>query len=68
MNLLKGILKANRSKHGNSKDVEERFLRLYSTWHKTHDLSLRKKLYLRLEILMRRFPHFDLRSRFDSAF
>ena len=68
MKLLEGIFKVNRPRYRNSRDVEERFLRLYSTWHKTHDLSLRRKLYLRLEILMRRFPHFDLRSRFNNAF
>ena len=49
-------------------DAESRFLRLYSAWHETHDLSLRRRLYVRLRLIMRRMPNFDLRSRFQSAF
>ena len=49
-------------------DVEARFLRLYSLWHETHDLSLRKKLMLRLCILMRYMPKWNLRGRFQHAF
>ena len=52
----------------NNKEVEERFLRLYSMWHETHDLTLRKRLLLRLSIVTRRIPNFDLRSRFYQAF
>ena len=50
------------------KEVEARFLRLYSRWHETRDLSVRKKLLVRLALLMRRMPNFDVRSRFEQAF
>ena len=68
MKMLGTFFGAKRHKRPSGKDVEARFLRLYSAWHETHDLSLRKKLLVRLTILRRRIPHFDLRSRFESAF
>jgi len=49
-------------------EIEARFLRLYSRWHETRDLSLRKKLYVRLRLVMRQSPNFDLRARFQQAF
>lgn len=49
-------------------DVEARFLRLYSRWHETRDLTLRKKLFVRLRLLMKRMPNFDPRTRFEQAF
>jgi hypothetical protein len=60
-------LKKNRSR-ATSGEVEARFLRLYSRWHETHDLSLRKKLFLRLKLLMREIPDFDIRRKFENAF
>ena len=51
-----------------TKDVEARFLRLYSAWHETHDLSLRKRLLIRLSLIKRRMPDFDLRQSFERAF
>ena len=68
MKALEGLFRSRRSKQSSGREVETRFLRLYSAWHETHDLSLRKKLLVRLGILTRRIPHFDLRSRFNSAF
>lgn len=50
------------------RDEEVRFLKLYSMWHETHDLSLRKRLLMRLNVVMRRIPDFDLRRRFEQAF
>lgn len=68
MRMFRSLLHRNRLHTRSRKDVEARFLRLYSMWHETHDLSLRKRLFLRLGIVMRRMPNFDLRSRFDQAF
>ena len=51
-----------------SKEIEARFLRLFSRWHETRDLTLRKRLFVRLRLLMRQMPNFDLRSRFELAF
>jgi len=52
----------------NPKEVEARFLRLYSMWHETHDLSLRKRLLVKLNLLIRRVPDFNLRRSFEQAF
>ena len=68
MKVLERIFRSRRPRHQSRKAIEARFLRLYSAWHETHDLSLRRKLLVRLEILVRQIPHFDLRSRFKSAF
>ncbi len=68
MRMFRRLLHRNRPHTRSRKDVEARFLRLYSMWHETHDLSLRKRLLVRLGIVMRRVPNFDLRSRFDHAF
>ena len=68
MRMFRNLLRRNRSHTRSRKDVEARFLRLYSMWHETHDLSLRKRLLVRLGMVMRRVPNFDLRSRFDQAF
>ncbi|OGW87035.1 MAG: hypothetical protein A3C35_00735 [Omnitrophica bacterium RIFCSPHIGHO2_02_FULL_46_11] len=57
-----------RLQHKSSREVETRFLRLYSMWHETHDLTLRKRLYVKLRLVMRQIPNFDLRSRFQQAF
>ena len=51
-----------------AEEVETRFLRLYSLWHETHDLTLRKKLMVRLRMLMKRAPDFDMRRWFKHAF
>ena len=53
---------------GRAKEVESRFLRLYSRWHETRDLTLRKRLFVRLRMLIKRMPNFDIRSRFEHAF
>ncbi len=68
MKMFSGFLHRNRPHAKSSREVEARFLRLYSMWHETHDLSLRKRLLVRLGVVMRRMPNFDLRSRFDNAF
>ena len=68
MSLMKRFLKSGKRAPRKAADVEARFLRLYSQWHETHDLSLRKRLFVRLSLLMRRMPNFDLRSRFEQAF
>ena len=68
MKMFRGFLHRNRPHIRSPKDVEARFLRLYSMWHETHDLSLQKRLLVRLEIVKRRVPNFDLRSRFNQAF
>ncbi len=65
--MLSRVLKAKHGRH-QSREEEVRFLKLYSMWHETHDLSLRKRLLTRLNVVMRRIPDFDLRSRFDQAF
>lgn len=49
-------------------DTESRFLRLYSQWQETHDLSLKRRLLLRLSLIRRRMPNFDLRTTFQQAF
>lgn len=51
-----------------AKEVEARFLRLFSRWQETRDLTLRKRLFMRLRLLMRQVPNFNLRSRFEQAF
>ena len=58
----------NRRRRPSVKEVEARFLKLYSLWHETHDLTLRKKLLLRLRLVVERVPNFDLRSKFNQAF
>ena len=68
MKMFTRFLRRSRSHSKTNKEVEARFLRLYSMWHETHDLSLRKRLLVRLGIVMRRVPNFELRSRFDHAF
>ena len=69
MKMLSRLLHPARPRHTKTrKEVEARFLRLYSMWHETHVLSLRKRLLVRLGIVMRRVPDFDLRSRFNQAF
>lgn len=68
MSILRRWLKSAKRPHPKTSDVEARFLRLYSRWHETHDLSLRKRLFVRLSLLMRQMPNFDLRSRFEQAF
>ena len=68
MRMFTRLLHRSRPHSKTNKEVEARFLRLYSMWHETHDLSLRKRLLVRLGIVMRRVPNFDLRSRFDQAF
>ena len=59
---------SKHSKRHNAKQVEARFLRLYSMWHETHDLTLRKRLLVKLNLLMRRVPDFNLRRSFEQAF
>lgn len=68
MSMLSRLLRPSRPRSRSSKDVEARFLRLYSMWHETHDLSLRKRLLVRLNLLMRKVPDFDLRRKFQNAF
>lgn len=68
MKALARWLRPARPRQGNVKQLEARFLRLYSLWHETHDLGMQKRLLIRLNIVMRRVPNFDLRSRFKHAF
>ena len=70
MKLFNSFLRkeAKHPKRRNSKEVEERFLRLYSMWHETHDLTVRKRLLVKLNLLMRRVPDFNLRRSFEQAF
>ena len=68
MRMLDRFLNRGRHRQRSNKEVEERFLRLYSMWHETHDLTLRKRLLVRLNLLMRRVPNFDLRRKFQNAF
>ena len=68
MKLLDGLFKAKRRRKHDVREVESRFLRLYSRWQETHDLTLRKRLFVRLRLVMREMPDFDLRSRFMDAF
>ena len=68
MRALSRLLSRSRVRQSSARDVEARFLRLYSVWQETHDLTLRKRLLLRLNILMRRIPDFDLREKFEHAF
>ena len=69
---MKAVTQLIRRKRGcstaSAAEVEKRFIRLYSLWQETHDLSLRKKLMVRLCILMRRAPNFDMRRLFQRAF
>ena len=62
------LLKRKHASGIPKRDEEIRFLKLYSMWHETHDLSLRKRLLVRLNVVMRRIPDFDLRRRFEQAF
>ncbi len=67
--MISRFSKTRRSSRAMRKqDVEARFLKLYSAWEETHDLSLRKRLLTRLNSVMRRVPDFDLRRRFEQAF
>jgi hypothetical protein len=63
-----GALGTKKRRKANNQDLEARFLRLYSRWHETHDLTLRKRLFVKVKLLMRECPDFDLRSRFNHAF
>ncbi len=67
MRVISRFLKSQPSK-SKTKDAEARFLRLYSMWHETHDLSVRKRLLTKLNTVMQRVPDFDLRRRFEQAF
>ncbi|GEM_PF-4821466 len=66
--MISRLLKRRHARPVNRKEVEARFLKMYSMWHETHDLSLRKRLLVRLNLVMRRVPDFDLRRRFEQAF
>lgn len=70
MKMFNGLFEPGRAPNRQPKirDVEARFLKLYSKWHETHDLTLRKRLLIRLSLIMRRTPSFDLRSKFNHAF
>ena len=70
MKMLKRLFSPapHRPHQKNAREVEARFLRLYSMWHETHDLTLRKRLFVRLRLVMRQIPDFDLRRRFERAF
>ena len=68
MRTMNGSVKERPAGRRSARDVEERFLRLYSRWQETHDLSLRKRLFVRLRLLVRTRPDFDLRSWFNRAF
>jgi len=68
MRALSRLLAPPRARQKSDREVEERFLRLYSMWHETHDLSLRKRLLVRLNLLMREVPNFDIRRKFQNAF
>ena len=68
MKLLNRMLGTRSPRRASVSDVEVRFLRLYSQWHETHDLSLRKRLLVRLNLVMRRMPNFNMRNRFKHAF
>jgi hypothetical protein len=68
MKRLGRLFKKSRVSTASSSDIEARFMRLYSQWHETHDLMLRRKMFLRLNILMRRAPDFDMRRWFKHAF
>ncbi len=68
MSILRRFLRSGKQTSHKASEVEARFLRLYSRWHETHDLTLRKRLFVRLSLLMRQMPNFDLRSRFNQAF
>lgn len=58
----------HETRHFTNKEIETRFLRLYSAWHETHDPGLRKRLMVRLKLLMRRRPNYDIRREFQQAF
>ena len=66
--MISRLLKKRHKRTRITKDEEVRLLKLYSMWHETHDLSLRKRLLVRLNTVMRRIPDFDLRRRFEQAF
>ena len=68
MRMIGRLFKSSTSHTRTKQDEEARFLKLYSTWHETHDLSLRKRLFSRLSTVMRRVPNFNLRRRFEQAF
>ncbi len=68
MRIIGHLFKSSPSHARAKRDEEARFLRLYSTWHETHNLSLRKRLFSRLGTVMRRIPNFNLRRRFEQAF
>lgn len=66
--MISRLLRRRRRYMRTKKDVEAHFLKLYSIWHETHDLSLRKRLLVRLNKIMRRVPDYDIRRRFEQAF
>lgn len=66
--MISRLLRRRRGNVNTKKDVEDHFLKLYSMWHETHDLSLRKRLLVRLNKVMRRVPDYDIRRRFEQAF
>ncbi|MBI4358850.1 MAG: hypothetical protein HY584_06075 [Candidatus Omnitrophica bacterium] len=68
MKILSRFPQAAGCRHRMKRDVEGRFLELYSMWHETHDLHLKRRLYASLNRVMRRMPNFDLRRRFKQAF
>lgn len=47
--------------------VEREFLELYSRWHETHDVSLRKKMLMSLNRLLHVEPGFDFRKMLWNA-
>ncbi len=68
MKMLARLFKSNSPRRHTKYHDEASFLKLYSVWQETHDLSLRKRLFSRLSVVMRRTPNFDLRRRFEQAF
>lgn len=68
MKALSSLFKPKQRRQHSAQNVEVRFLRLYSRWHETHDLTLRKRLFVKLRLLMREIPDFDIRNRFRQAF
>ena len=66
--MLSRFLQVGGHRHRMKRDVENRFLELYSMWHETHDLQLKRRLFASLSTVMRRMPNFDLRRRFKQAF
>ena len=47
--------------------LERRFLKLYSRWHETHDVTLQKRLFMSLNRLLRREPGFDFRKNLGQV-